>query len=457
MSLDMWQGAEQEFAAGPQPVSLFEALGGRGVFVFRPVENIPRAHIRNGGVCYIHSNLFEVSTPECRDALQLVSYDKASEAYARLASWALEEETAQRVHLYKTNIASDPKMESEYTTVGAHENYLVEREKYEGKESLLVPYLVLRQVFAGAGGYVGGSYRVSPRTIFPKKIYSEVSTDYPIMSTRDEPHAGEKFFRVHVVNGEGARSEYTTFLKHSMTSYVLQAIQEGYVGKVPELADPLTAGKEISRNLLGDWEVELADGGRTRVMDYLNSYYLEGVERVFEEMEAKDYDRLALREFKWKWVSQKLDEGMIEDLDASIEWVIKLSLIEMGLDDNFQLDEGLDETSAKEAAAFQYTAVTDSLFEELVERHGIRTMVSDEEVERAFKDPPREGRGGLRVAIADRFSEALASLSWSYAKLRRGRAVVQVPFLDMDGWSQGKISKTLEDIISLLEEDGPSN
>jgi hypothetical protein len=455
MSLDMWQGAEQEFAAGPQPVCLFEALGGRGVFIFRPVENIPRAHIRNGGVCYIHSNLFEVSTPECRDALQLVAYDKASEAYARLASWALEEETGQQVHLYKTNIASDPKMESEYTTVGAHENYLVEREKYEGKESLLVPYLVLRQVFVGAGGYVGGSYWVSPRTIFPKKIYSEVSTDYPIVSTRDEPHAEEKFFRVHVVNGEGVRSEYTTFLKHSITSYVLQAIQEGYVGKTPKLADPLTTGQEISRNLMGDWEVELVDGRSIRVLDYLNSYYLEGVERVFEDREANDHDRLALREFKR--VSQKLDEGLIEDLDTSIEWVIKLSLIERGFDDNFQLDEGLDEASAKEAAAFQYTAVTDSLFEELVGRRGIRTMVSDEEVERAFRDPPREGRGGLRVAIADRFSEALASLSWSYAKLRKGRAIIQFPFLDMNGWSQGRISKTLEDINSLLKEDGPSN
>ena len=75
MSLGMWQGAEQEFAAGPQPVGLFEALGGRGVFVFRPVENIPRAHLRNGGICYVHSNLFEVCTPECRDALELVAYD----------------------------------------------------------------------------------------------------------------------------------------------------------------------------------------------------------------------------------------------------------------------------------------------------------------------------------------------------------------------------------------------
>ena len=450
MSLDMWQGAEQEFAAGSQPVGLFEALGRRGVFTFRPVENIPRAHIRNGGVCYIHSNLFEVCTPECRDALQLVAYDKASEAYARLASWAFEDEVGRQVHLYKTNIASDPKGELEYTTVGAHENYLVEREKYEGKASLLVPYLVLRQVFVGAGGYVRGSYWISPRTIFPKKIYSEVSTDYPIVSVRDEPHADERFFRVHVVNGEGARSEYTTFLKHSTTSYVLQAIQDEHIKKTPEIADPLTAGQEISRNLGGDWEVELTDGGRIGVTDYLNSCYLEGIERVFEEREAKEHDKTALKEFKW--AMQKLEDGLLEDLNTSIEWVIKLDLIEGGLRDNFQFEEGLDKASAKETAAFQYTAVTDPLYEGLVERHGIRTVVSETDIESAFMAPPEGSRGQLRAAITERFGEALASLSWSHMKLRRGRAAIPFHFPDLDGWSQESVSKTLTEIDALLKE-----
>ena len=78
MTLDVWQGAEQEYVAGLQPVLFFEALGRQGVYVFRPEENVPRAHLRNGGVCYVHSNLFEICTPECRDARELVSYDKAS-------------------------------------------------------------------------------------------------------------------------------------------------------------------------------------------------------------------------------------------------------------------------------------------------------------------------------------------------------------------------------------------
>ena len=449
MSLDMWQGAEQEYAAEAQSVALFEALGERGVFVFRPVENIPRACLRNGGVCYVHSNLFEVSTPECRNALQLVAYDKASEAYARLAAWALEEVTGRSAHLYRTNIASDPKGGEGYTTVGAHENYLVERRKYEEGARLIVPYLVMRQIFVGAGGYVGGSYLISPRAIFPKKVYSEVSTDYPIVSVRDEPHAGEGFYRVHVVNGEGARSEYTTLLKHSVTSYVLHAIQNGHMEDAPDLSNPIAAGEEISRNLEGDWTVELADGRKIGVTEYLNSYYLEGVERVFAERGAEEHDEQALKEFKW--VLRKLDEGLIEALDRSVEWVIKLGLIEKGLEENFQLEEGLEGASAKEAAAFQYTAVTDPLFETLVERHGIRTVVSEEDVERAFMDPPGESRGGLRVAIADRFEGSLASLSWSYAKLRKGRTIVPYDFLNLDGWTRKEVTRTLSEIERLLK------
>jgi proteasome accessory factor A len=278
MSLDVWQGAEQEFAAGTRPVGLFEALGERGVYVYRPEGNIPRAFLMNGGSCYIHSNLFEVCTSECHNAHELVAYDKASEAYARLASWAFRERTGEQVHLYKTNIASDPKGEVEHTTVGAHENYLIERKGYTGKEHLMVPYLILRQLFCGVGGYIDGSYMIFPRAFFPKMVYSEVSSDYPIISLRDESHASEAFTRVHVVFGEGARNEYTTFLKHSITSYVLQAIQKDYIKRAPELSDPIVAGLEISKNLDGDWRVRLKDGKKVPALDYLNSYYLEGVE-----------------------------------------------------------------------------------------------------------------------------------------------------------------------------------
>jgi proteasome accessory factor A len=448
MSLEVWQGAEQEFAAGSQPVGLFQALGGRGVYVYRPLDNIPRAHLRNGGVCYIHSNLFEVCTPECRGPRALVAYDKASEAYARLASWAHEEETGQRVHLYKTNIASDPKGEVEHTTVGAHENYLVKREGYADAAPLLIPFLVLRQLFCGVGGYVRGEFMVSPRSIFPLKVYSEVSTDYPIVSLRDEPHAGEAYTRAHIVFGEGARSEYTTFLKHSATSLVLQAIQGGYVKRVPELADPIEAGKELAGNLDGDWSVKLAGGERLGAVDFLSSYYVDGIESLLEEDEPSQDSVNALSELKW--VLGKLGEGLIEDLDKSVEWVIKKTLVEDGYQENFRHEEGMDEASAKEAAAFQYTAVTDPLFDELSERHGLRTIVTQDEVERAFFEPPTDSRAMLRVALARHLEGSLETLSWSFLKYREGRKRLTYGFESLDGWTDERVAWAVKDLDSRI-------
>ncbi|TRO48000.1 hypothetical protein E2P65_03575 [Candidatus Bathyarchaeota archaeon] len=450
MSLDTWQGVEQEFAAGAEPIGLFEALGGKGVFLVRPEDNIPRALLRNSGVCYIHSNLFEVSSPECRDPLELLAYDKANEAYARLASWALEEKTGARVHLYKTNIASDPKGEAEYTTVGSHENYLVKRAGFESRMHILLPYLVLRQVLFGAGGYVRGEYWISPRTIFPKTLCSETSTDYPIVSTRDEPHAEESYFRVHVVYGEGARSEYTTFLKHSLTTYVLLAIQDGHIRDVPEIEDPIDQGQEIAMNLEGDWSVKLADGGQTGVTDYLNAHYLDGVERLFADRQPSDQDRRALRELKL--CLDKLDQGLLEDLNTSIEWLIKLGLIERGFHQNFQVEEGLDEKTAKETAVYQYSAVTDPLFDSLVKEHGIKTVISEGDVERAFMEPPVESRGEFRVAAARRLKGSLSSVSWSNIKLRKGYRRLQYDFLELDGWNPEEIEARIREAQDLLEK-----
>jgi proteasome accessory factor A len=447
LSLDRWQGAEQEYAAGQRPIRLFEALGRKGVYAFKQADSVPRAFLVNGGLCYVHSNLLEVCTPECRDPLEAVAYGKACDAYARLASWAHEEETGERVHVYKTNIAHDPKGERTYTTVGSHENYLVERRAYQENMRLMVPYLILRQVFCGAGGYVDGRYMVSPRVVFPRKVFSEVSADYPLMSTRDESHAGETHSRAHIVNGEGARSEYTTFLKHAFTGYVLKAIERGHLRSVPEIKDPIESNKAVSMNLEGDWTVPLVDGATMKVTDYLNSFYLEAVERVFADAALRDHDLDALRGFKW--VLGKLDEGHIEALDTSIEWAIKLSLAETCLEE-LGVEEGLDPDTAREAALFQYTSVTDPLYEELVERHSLRTVVSETDVEKAFNRPPGESRGELRVALARRFGDEVKTISWSYLKVRPELHMYPFEFNTLGGWTPEKIEEKIAEIESRL-------
>ena len=442
----MWQGAEQEFATGSLPIELFDALGGKGVFVHKPDDGIPRAFLRNGGLCYIHSNLFEVCTPECRTPMEVVAYDKTCEAYARLASWAFEEKTGKRIHFYKTNLAKDPRGEVPYTTVGSHENYLVERRSYLDNLNLLIPYMILRQVFVGAGGYVDGRYMVSPRTIFPKKIFSETSTDYPILSTRDESHAGEKYTRAHIVNGEGARSDYTTFLKHGVTTYILKAIERGYLKSVPEIDEPIISNREIALNLEGDWTVTLKGGGKIGVIDYINAYYIEPIERLFSDESPTDGDRTILREVKW--VLDKLDQGLIESLDTSIEWVIKRKLAENA--SAYNVEGGMTEGDARTALLNQYMAVTDPLFDELVDEGEVRSIIPEGDVEKAFLEPPVDSRGVLRVALAGEFRESIKSISWAYIKLQPKIRYQPIEFNELDGWTPDKVKGLLDEVRSLL-------
>ncbi len=442
----MWQGAEQEFATGSLPIELFDALGSKGVFVHKPDDGIPRAFLRNGGLCYIHSNLFEVCTPECRTPMEVVAYDKACEAYARLASWSFEERTGQRIHFYKTNLARDPKGEVPYTTVGSHENYLVERSSYLDNLDLLIPYMILRQVFVGAGGYVDGKYMVSPRTIFPKKIFSETSTDYPILSTRDESHAGEKYTRAHIVNGEGARSDYTTFLKHGVTTYVLKAIEMGYLESVPEIAEPINSNREISLNLEGDWTVPLKAGGEMGVIDYINAYYLDPIERLFYAEASSEEDRRALSEVKW--VLDKLEQGLIESLDTSIEWVIKKKLTENV--SAYNLEGGMKEGEARTTLLNQYMAVTDPLFDELVEERKVKALISEKVVEKSFLNPPVDSRGVLRVALAGEFRDSIKSISWAYIKLQPKIRYQPIEFNELDGWTAKKVNGVMDQVRSYL-------
>ena len=443
----MWQGAEQEFATGSLPIELFDALGDKGVFVHKPDDGIPRAFLRNGGLCYIHSNLFEVCTPECRTPMEVVTYDKACEAYARLASWGFEERTGQRIHFYKTNIAKDPKGEVSYTTVGSHENYLVERRSYMDNLNLLIPFMILRQVFIGAGGYVDGNYMVSPRTIFPKKIVSETSTDYPILSTRDESHADERYTRAHIVNGEGARSEYTTFLKHGVTTYVLRAIERGYLKSVPGIDEPINSNREIALNLEGDWTVPLIGGGKMGVIDYINTYYLDPIERLFSDEAPTDGDRITLREIKW--VLDKLDQGLIESLDTSIEWIIKRKLAENAFE-VYTVEGDMEEGDARTALLNQYMAVTDPLFDELVDEGKVRSIISEEDVEKAFLEPPVDSRGVLRIALAREFRESIKSISWAYIKLHSKIRYQPIEFNELDGWVPEKVDEKLSEVRSLL-------
>src|SRR5213080_3080508 len=124
-------------------------------YLFRRVVSWGRSSnvfLENGARLYLDVGSHpEYATPECDSIDDLVVHDKAGErileGLVRSAEQRLREEGIRgEVFLFKNNT------DSAGNSYGCHENYLVERDgDFTRFTDVLIPFLVTRQVFTGAG------------------------------------------------------------------------------------------------------------------------------------------------------------------------------------------------------------------------------------------------------------------------------------------------------------------
>ncbi len=170
------------------------------------------------------------------------------------------------IYLFKNNT------DSAGNSYGCHENYLTSRrDDFVHFAQVLIPFLVTRQIYAGAGKVLqtargavfclpsapSTSGRASPRRRHAAG---------PIINTRDEPHAdAERYRRLHVIVGDSNMSEYATFLKVGATSIMLRMLEDpGVVLRDMTLEDPIRAIREISHDITCRRQVRLAERARGR-------------------------------------------------------------------------------------------------------------------------------------------------------------------------------------------------
>ena len=100
----------------------------------------------NAGRMYVDMGHLEFASPECQSLTDLVASDRAGDCLIQDAINELG--LRDNVSLIKNNVDHETD-----ATFGCHENYLVSREfpfSYKGLGQL-IPFLVTRQVFTGAG------------------------------------------------------------------------------------------------------------------------------------------------------------------------------------------------------------------------------------------------------------------------------------------------------------------
>jgi proteasome accessory factor A len=396
-------------------------------YLFRRVVSWGRSSnvfLENGARLYLDVGSHpEYATPECDSIDDLVVHDKAGErileGLVRSAEQRLREEGIRgEVFLFKNNT------DSAGNSYGCHENYLVERDGDFAKfTDVLIPFLVTRQVYAGAGKVLqtarGAMYCVSQRAEHIWEGVSSATTrSRPIINTRDEPHAdAERFRRLHVIVGDSNMSEYTTFLKIGATSIVLRMLEEdASPWRDLTLENPIRAIREISHDLTCRRRVRLANGRELSAIE-IQTEYLNRALRFAKRRGLAPLEEQALR--MWEHAMTQLEKDPLS-LDTEVDWVIKYHLIEA-----YREKHDLPLTHPKIALMdLQYHDVNRDrgLFYRMQARGMVDRVVTDDEIDLAGPgglQPPQTTRARLRGEFIRKAKERKRdyTVDWVHLKL----------------------------------------
>ena len=411
-------------------------------YLFRRVGSWGRSSnvlLANGARLYLDVGSHpEYATPECDSLADLVAHDKAGERILEQLLGSAEQRLHDEgirgdVYLFRNNT------DSAGNSYGCHENYLTNRsDDLAHYSEVLIPFLVSRQIYAGAGKVIntsrGSHFSVSQRAEHIWEGVSSATTrSRPIINTRDEPHAdAERFRRLHVIVGDTNMSEYSTYLKVGATLLMLRMLEDPTVVlRDMTLENPIRAIREISHDLTGRARVRLANGREVSSLE-IQAEYLERALRYAANHELNLQEKQALQ--MWEHVMVGLEDDPMT-LGRELDWVIKYQLVEA-----YRERHNLAPDDARLALLdLQYHDIdrSRSVFYKLQRRGLVERMVDDYAIAEAVDLAPQTTRARLRGEFIRRAKERKRdyTVDWVHLKLndQTQRSVLcKDPFLAHD-------------------------
>ena len=393
-------------------------------YLFRRVVSWGRSSnvfLANGARLYLDVGSHpEYATPECDTLKDLIAHDKAGERILeQLLVSAQSELAAEGIHgniyLFKNN--------TDFTgnSYGCHENYCVPRQdKPSSYLQVLIPFLVSRQIFAGAGKVLrttrGAKFAISQRA---EHIWDGVSSattrSRPIINTRDEPHAdAERFRRLHVIVGDSNMSEYATFLKVGTTAFMLRMLEEpNVVLRDMTLENPIRAIREISHDITCRRRIRLANGREVSAV-HIQGEYLERALRFAEHHDLNAEEKLVLK--MWEHCITALADDPLK-LDRELDWVMKYQLIQ-----GYRSRHNLELSAATIALLdLQYhdVIVKRGLYYRLQKRGLVERIIASSHISQAVDTPPKTTRANLRGEFVRRAQQQKRdyTVDWVHLKI----------------------------------------
>ena len=377
--------------------------------------------LTNGARLYVDHAHPEYSSPEVTNPLDAVRWDRAGELVMLASVRALASTQAlPDVALYKNNV------DGKGATYGTHENFLVDRAvPFADLASRLMPFLVTRQVFTGAGrvglgqrGEEPGFQLAQRADYIEAEVGLETTLRRPIVNTRDEPHADpDRWRRLHVIIGDANQLEVATYLKLGTTSLVLWLVERAAAGDAADLgaaldrltlADPVRAVHTVSHDLTLTARVPLADGRRLTALE-VQREYLHAVRTALGRGAAPVDEQTADVVARWGSLLDRLATDPAS-CAREVEWLAKMRLLE-GLRRRDHLDWDHPRIAAVD---LQWSDVRPErgLYHRLVGAGAVERLVTDEAVARAVTHPPEDTRAYFRGETIARFGAHVSAASW---------------------------------------------
>ncbi len=406
--------------------------------------------LSNGARFYNDHAHPEYSTPECTTLREIVAQDKAGERIiaecARRRNTKLPEGCTARLYKNNTDFVGH--------SYGCHDNYLMSRAvPWDRLVRDVVPFLVTRQIFAGAGkmGVEGedsagqqGIFQIAQRSDFFSVLCSiDTMNRRPLVNTRDEPHADSALYRrFHVIIGDANMSEYATALKIGTTALVLDLIERGRAPQL-ELANPIEATKSISRDERYDWIVELRDGRKISAIDIQHLY----LAAARDSLDSQDPDSVWLLA-QWEAILNDLQDDPMKCGDR-LDWVAKKFLLTTLQEaENLTWDDPWLQSIDLE---YHNVALDQGLHYELVRSGQMQRLVSEDDIRHAIFQPPETTRAFFRGRAVAKFNNEIASIQWDELTFRYGAETrsVQLPHPAHDP-SLDRLNALIRDVRGFL-------
>ena len=286
---------------------------------------------------------------------------------------------------------------------------------------MLIPFLVSRQLVAGAGKVLttprGATFCLSQRAEHMWEGVSSATTrSRPIINTRDEPHAdAERYRRLHVIVGDSNMSETTTLLKVGSTDLILRMIEAGVVLRDMSLENPIRAIREISHDITGKRTVRLTNGREVSALDMQREYFEKAFD--FAHRRGLATGSVAATLDLWERTLDAIEKDDLAAVGTEIDWVAKMHLIE-----RYRDRHDLPLSSPRIAQidlAFHDINRQRGLFYILQKRGLAKSVVAEDAIKDAQAQPPQTTRAKLRGDFVQAAQAARRdfTVDWVHLKL----------------------------------------